>query len=81
MHDELRAGIDRPRGRQYVILVLIITLVAIVAYFYRRSGPPLRLQEEPAPSAVSQLSRASWVRGVVPAVVTTCRDTAGNTVT
>jgi heme/copper-type cytochrome/quinol oxidase subunit 2 len=47
MHDELRAGIDRPRGRQYIVLVLVIVLLTIVAYFYRRSGPPRQLEADP----------------------------------
>ncbi len=41
MHDELRPGIDRPRRGQYVVLVLIITLLTIAGYFYRRGGAPL----------------------------------------
>ena len=58
MHDEIKAGIDRPFGRQYIVLVLIITLLAIAAYFYRRSGPPRQLQAEPMPSSM----------GVVPGI-------------
>jgi len=42
MHDELRPGVDRPRRGQYALLVLLITLLAIAGYFYRRSGEPLR---------------------------------------
>jgi len=42
MHDELKSGIDRPRRSQYPLLVLIIMLLAIAGYFYRRSGTPLR---------------------------------------
>jgi len=38
MHDELRPGVDRPRRGQYVIGVLLITLLTIAAYLYRRSG-------------------------------------------
>lgn len=41
MHDELKPGIDRPRRGQYVVLVLIVTLLAIAGYFYRRAGTPL----------------------------------------
>ena len=47
MHDELRTGIDRPRGRQYLLLLLIITLMAIAGYFYRRERSPLRLEADP----------------------------------
>lgn len=41
MQDELKPGVDRPRRGQYVIAVLIIVLLTIAAYFYRRSGEPL----------------------------------------
>lgn len=47
MHDDLRTGIDRPRGRQYALLLLIITLMAIAGYFYRRERSPLRLEADP----------------------------------
>lgn len=43
MHDELRPGVDQPRRGQYVVLVLIITLLAVIGYFYRRNGSPTAL--------------------------------------
>ncbi len=46
MHDELRTGVDRPRGSQYVWLVAIITLMAIAGYWYRRDAAPLRFEAE-----------------------------------
>lgn len=52
MHDELRPGMDRPRRGQYVVLVLIITLLAVVGYFYRRGGTPL-----PGPGGEATTSR------------------------
>ena len=52
MHDELRPGVDRPQRRQYVILVLLITLLAIAGYFYRRGGTPL-----PGPGSEGTTSR------------------------
>lgn len=52
MHDELRPGMDRPRRGQYVVLVLIITLLAVVGYFYRRGGTPL-----PGPGGDTTTSR------------------------
>jgi len=41
MHDELRPGVDRPRRNQYVLAVLVIILMAIAGFLYRRSGEPL----------------------------------------
>jgi len=41
MRDELVPGVDRPRRGQYVLGVLIIALLAIAGYFYRRSREPL----------------------------------------
>ncbi len=38
MHDELRPGVDRPRGAQYVWAILIILLLAIAGSLYLRSG-------------------------------------------
>jgi hypothetical protein len=41
MREELRPGVDRPRRSQYVLAVLIIILLAIAGFLYRRSGEPL----------------------------------------
>ncbi|WP_373058686.1 hypothetical protein [Gemmatimonas sp.] len=41
MREELRPGVDRPRRSQYVLVVLIIILLAIAGFLYRRSGVPL----------------------------------------
>ena len=61
MHDELRPGVDRPRRGQYVVLVLIITLLAVLGYFYRRGGMPL-----PGPAGEATTSRVEGVeRGTV----------------
>jgi len=54
MDDQLTPGVDRPRGRQYGVLVLIITLIAVAAYFYRRGGPPRRVDPVPVQGAATQ---------------------------
>jgi len=41
MHDELRPGVDQPRRSQYVLVVLIVILLAIGGFVYRRSSEPL----------------------------------------
>lgn len=38
MDENLQPGVDRPRRGQYVIAVIVITVLSIVAYFWKRGA-------------------------------------------
>lgn len=38
MEQKLQPGVDRPRGRQYVIAIIVIVALGAVAYFYKRAA-------------------------------------------
>ncbi len=64
MHEDLKPGVDRPRRGQYVLVVLIIALLAIAGYLYRRSGEPQRGPgmdlSQGVPGTFDESSAARW---------------------